>query len=62
MKSKLKEIERRRDQFNADLDRERERFLTTMSVLDEIDVEAIRVQVEKDAQRGKKTVKGETDE
>ena len=62
VKSKLKDIERRRDEFNAELDRERERFLVTMSVLDEIDTDALRAQVEKDAQRGKKTVKGETDE
>ena len=48
VKSKLQEIERQRDEVNAELDRERERFLMTISVLDEIDTDAIRAQVEED--------------
>ena len=40
-KSKLDEIERKR----AELDKERERFLTTISVLDEADSNALRTQI-----------------
>ena len=62
VKSKLKEIEDSRNVFNAELDRERERYLMTMSVLDDIDTERLRAEVEKDMKKEKRTGTGNTDE
>ena len=46
-KAKLEEIEYKRADLDAAIDKERERYLITLEVLDDLDADVLRSEVEK---------------